>query len=113
MDNLHGGDEASFQEEDTKQIIKDACDSVLKDQLYTHTKVQQLTSNVVEAVLRRMTQLNKPFKYVVTCMILQRNGAGLHTASSCYWDNAVDGAATFKWENKSMYCIVTVYGLAI
>ena len=22
---------------------------------------------------------------------MQKNGAGLHTASSCYWDNATDG----------------------
>ena len=28
---------------------------------------------------------------VVTCVIMQRNGAELHTASSCYWDNTSDG----------------------
>ena len=22
---------------------------------------------------------------------MQKNGAGLHTASSCYWDNSTDG----------------------
>lgn len=29
--------------------------------------------------------------FLVTCVIMQKNGAGLHTASSCYWDNATDG----------------------
>jgi dynein light chain Tctex-type 1 len=23
---------------------------------------------------------------------MQKNGAGLHTATSCYWDNSSDGA---------------------
>lgn len=51
--------------------------------------------------------------FVVTCMIMQKNGAGLHTASSCYWNNDTDGSCTVRWENKTMYCIVSVFGLAI
>ena len=97
----------------------------------------------------------------VTCVIMQKNGAGLHTASSCFWDNSTDGrypplfplslclclclslslslslswswifrhscnivlnqyficiftgSCTVRWENKTMYCIVSVFGLAI
>lgn len=49
----------------------------------------------------------------VTCTIMQKNGAGLHTASSCFWDNSTDGSCTVRWENKTMYCIVSVFGLAI
>ena len=63
--------------------------------------------------------------------MFQKNGAGLHTASSCYWDNSTDGergrllelkylnieifpgSCTVRWENKTMYCIVSVFGLAI
>lgn len=45
------------------------------------------------------------FHLQVTCMIMQKNGAGLHTASSCYWNNDTDGSCTVRWENKSMYCI--------
>ena len=96
---------------------------------------------------------------------MQKNGAGLHTATSCFWDNTTDGActhddvwprslsaddagascthmvlrtrscrhaglshamhahllrlpvlagsATLRWENKSMYCIVTVFALSL
>lgn len=49
----------------------------------------------------------------VTCAIMQKNGAGFHAASSCYWDNMTDGSCTVRWENKTMYVIVSVYGLAI
>mmetsp|Transcript_10270 Transcript_10270/g.33123 ORF Transcript_10270/g.33123 Transcript_10270/m.33123 type:complete len:103 (+) Transcript_10270:71-379(+) len=76
-------------------------------------QVGQWTSNVVENCLKKLTDFNKPFKYVVTTIIMQRNGAGLHTASSCFWDNTTDGSRTVKWENKSIYCITTVFGLAI
>lgn len=53
------------------------------------------------------------FSPIVTCVVVQKNGAGVHTASSCFWDNATDGSCTVRWENKTMYCIVSVFGLAI
>ena len=56
-----------------------------------HAKVNQWTNGVVESCLASLTKLQKPFKYIVTCVIMQKNGAGLHTASSCYWDNSTDG----------------------
>lgn len=46
----------------------------------------------------------------MTCLLA---GAGLHTAASCYWDNTTDGSRTVRWENKTMYCITTVFGLAL
>ena len=71
----------------------------------------------------------------VTSVVMQKNGAGLHTATSCFWDNTSDGraapdpraiaacsrparvvlagSATVRWENKTMYCITTVFGLSI
>ena len=52
-------------------------------------------------------------QYVATAIIMQKTGAGLQSASSCYWDNQTDGSCTVRWENKTMYCIVSVFGLAI
>eukprot|EP00163_Fabomonas_tropica_P028211 TRINITY_DN569_c0_g2_i4.p1 TRINITY_DN569_c0_g2~~TRINITY_DN569_c0_g2_i4.p1 ORF type:complete len:114 (+),score=11.32 TRINITY_DN569_c0_g2_i4:223-564(+) len=113
MDDLQTSEESAFVAEDVQSIIKDSVDATLQNQTYHHSKVPQWTSNVVEQCLKRLTVLNKPFKYVVTTIIMQKNGAGLHTASSCYWDNASDGSLTYRWESKSMYCITTVFGLAI
>eukprot|EP00026_Physarum_polycephalum_P023108 Phypoly_transcript_27847.p1 GENE.Phypoly_transcript_27847~~Phypoly_transcript_27847.p1 ORF type:complete len:110 (+),score=0.27 Phypoly_transcript_27847:125-454(+) len=85
----------------------------LQNATYQHNKVSQWTSNTVEQCLKRLTAQNKPFKYIVTCIIMQKNGAGLHTASSCYWDNASDGSCSYRWENKTMYCICSVFGCMI
>jgi len=58
--------------------------------------------------------------YKVTCAIMQKNGAGVHTSLACHWDTVTDGVVTVKWpgdkqkdQNKSMYCIVTVFGLGM
>ena len=34
---------------------------------------------------------------------MQKNGAGLHAASSCYWNNSTDESCTVGGENKTMY----------
>jgi dynein light chain Tctex-type 1 len=113
MDDLHSSEEAVFVVEDVQNIIKETVEGTLQSAVYQHNKVPQWTNNVVEQCLKRLTALNKPFKYVVTCIIVQKNGTGLHATSSCYWDNRTDGSYSHKWENKSMHCITTVFGLTI
>lgn len=43
------------------------------------------------------------FLRTVTCAVMQKTGAGLHTANSCYWDTAMDG-------KQSFHCWFTVRG---
>ncbi|KAJ8314869.1 hypothetical protein KUTeg_002793 [Tegillarca granosa] len=129
MDDFQSGEECAFVTDEVTNIIKEAIEAAIGGSAYQHNKVNQWTSNVVEQCLNQLTKLGKPFKYIVNCVIMQRTGAGLHCASSCFWDSATDvtcvimqknGAGlhtarscTIRWENKTMYCIVSVFGLAI
>ncbi|XP_063078789.1 dynein light chain Tctex-type 1 [Engraulis encrasicolus] len=113
MDEFQSGDETAFVVDDVSTIIKESVETAIGGNTYQHSRVNQWTTNVVEQCLSQLSKLGKPFKYIVTCIIMQKNGAGLQTASSCFWDNNTDGSCTVRWENKSMYCIVSVFGLAI
>ncbi|KAI0209784.1 Dynein light chain Tctex-type 1 [Lamellibrachia satsuma] len=113
MDDFQSSEETAFVVDEVSNIIKESIEAAIGGNAYQHNKVNQWTSNVVEQCLNQLTKLAKPFKYIVTCVIMQKNGAGLHTASSCFWDNSTDGSCTVRWENKTMYCIVSVFGLAI
>jgi len=48
-----------------------------------------------------------------TAMVIQRKGAGLVVSSSAYYDAENDGSFTVRWENGSLLCIVTVFGMSI
>ncbi|XP_030638565.1 dynein light chain Tctex-type 1 isoform X1 [Chanos chanos] len=113
MDEFQTGSETAFVVEDVSRIVKESVEGVIGGSAYQHSRVSQWTSSVVEQSLSQLSKLGKPFKYIVTCIIMQKNGAGLQTASSCFWDNSTDGSCTVRWENNSMYCIVSVFGLAI
>lgn len=102
-----------FNFDEINTVIKDSLDSVLLNCQYNDRRVPQWTSSCIEQCMARLAALQKPYKYIVTCMIMQKNGAGMHTASSCYWDSYADGTHTLKWENKTMYCMCTVFGLAL
>lgn len=113
MDDFHGAEEKAFVVDEVTAIIKESIEGTIQNAAYHHNKVAQWNANIVEQCLKRLSSLNKPFKYIVTCIIMQKNGAGLHTASSCYWDNSSDGSAAYRYDSKTMYTIVHVYGLQI
>jgi len=71
---LHGP-QAAFVADDVSNIIKESIDAVLQNTQYSEAKVSQWTSSCLENCIKRLTALNKPFKYVVTCAIMQKNGA--------------------------------------
>ena len=66
-------------------------------------------------------KLNKPFKYVVTVAIVQKNGAGLRLGHSAFWDVSRDNLCQVAWptekmreqQGSRMRCIVTAFGLAL
>ncbi|XP_066104165.1 dynein light chain Tctex-type 1-like isoform X2 [Saccopteryx bilineata] len=113
MGDSQDSEEATFVVDEVSSIVKEAVESVIGGSTFQHSKVNQWTNDVVEKTLSQLSKLGKPFKYIVTCVIMQKNGAGLHSASSCFWDSSTDGSCTVRWENKTMYCIVTTFGLSI
>ena len=103
----------NFEYDEVKALIDQAIDPVLGSNIYQPKKVHGWCSQVGEGALKNLQASGKPFKYVVTCIIMQKNGAGLHTASTCYWDTLTDGSCSVRWENKTMHAIVTVFALHI
>ncbi|XP_029281556.1 dynein light chain Tctex-type 1 [Cottoperca gobio] len=113
MEEYQTEEESAFVVEEVKKVTKESVEAAIGGNAYQHSRVNQWTTSVVEQCLSQLSKLGKPFKYIVTCIIMQKNGAGLQTASTCFWDNSTDGSCVVRWENKSMYCIVSVFGLAI
>ena len=102
-----------FVVDEVSGIIKEAIETTIGGNGFASNRIGIWTNSIVESALSNLAKLQKSFKYIVTCVLMQKNGAGLVTASSCFWDKEMDGSCTVRWENKTIYCIVTVFGLAI
>lgn len=111
MDFQEIGEE--FLHEDVETAVKSAIGSVLNDVMYTPKKVNDWSNNILVGTLKGLQSLNRPFKYVVTVIIMQKNGAGFTSVASTYWDTTKDGLCKVTWENKTVQCIVTVFGMSV
>ena len=111
MDFQEIGEE--FIVEDVETTIKSAIGSVLNDSSYVPTKVNDWSNNIISGALKGLQSLNRPYKYVLSVIIMQKNGAGLTSVASTFWDVNKDGLCKVTWENNTMHCIVTVYGLSV
>lgn len=84
-----------------------------KECSYNPKKVNEWSNTIVVKCLKDLYEMNKPFKYVISCIIMQKNGAGLNSSASMHWDTAKDGFCKVPWQNSTMHCIVSVFGLSI
>ncbi|CAM9625742.1 unnamed protein product [Ectocarpus fasciculatus] len=103
---------AEFSVEDVEGIVRSAIHVSLNEHSYNPKKVNEWTNLIVTNCLKDLQALNRPFKYIITCIIMQKNGAGLCTSATMVWDQ-VDGLCKVPWQNSTMHCIVTVYGLSV
>lgn len=63
-----------FSPDDVNSLIKESVDAVLAGQQYSEVKVGQWTSACLEGCMQRLSALERPYKYVVTCIIMQKTG---------------------------------------
>uniref|UniRef100_A0A3Q3IE31 Dynein light chain Tctex-type 3 n=1 Tax=Monopterus albus TaxID=43700 RepID=A0A3Q3IE31_MONAL len=74
---------------------------------------EQMDSAILERCLTQLVRQGKPYKYIMKYAVMQKTRACLHTANSCYWDTAMDESCTVRWENRTMYFVVSVFAVAI
>eukprot|EP01038_Epipyxis_sp_PR26KG_P005610 gene5610-7745_t len=113
MAEVYQDDSAEFSSEDVESIVRAAIHNSLNEYSYNGKKVNEWTNNIVTTCLKDLQGLGRPFKYIITCIIMQKVGAGLITTTSQYWDVSKDGYCKVPWQNPTMHCIVTVYGLSV
>lgn len=97
-----------------QQIATDVMNHVLEGRTYAAGRTQEWIDQICGQTLAQLKESVSPnFKYVVSALIVQRLGAGLHYDSSALWDTTTDGSVTTKFENDTIVCLTTVIGVAL
>ena len=92
-----------------------------KGVMYDSLLVPQWVDTICDRTMSSLAELQKPYKYIVTCQIMQKTGAGIHTANSAFWNREDDNICQVVWPNTKkvdksnarLYCIITAIGLAL
>ena len=72
-------------------------------------KVDGWTKDLIESTLKLLAETKKPFKYIVTCIIMQKTGGGLSSSYSALWDTSRDGASGVQFDNGNLYCVISLF----
>mmetsp|Transcript_70556 Transcript_70556/g.143292 ORF Transcript_70556/g.143292 Transcript_70556/m.143292 type:complete len:111 (+) Transcript_70556:66-398(+) len=105
--------ENEFVSEQVNDIVKAAVTKTLGSAQYTKERVGTWCSQIIDDCLKELAKLNKPFKYVVTSIIMQKNGTPLHTGLALFWDTKTDGVCCVQVGLDTMDCICTVFACLI
>lgn len=100
--------------DELNQIIREAISKNLHgENTFKPEELQIWNDAIVHQCLDELSKLSKPYKFIVTCIINQRDGAGFYSHSSCFLNTDTDSIATIRWDNDVMHCVVSVYSLAL
>eukprot|EP00906_Rhabdomonas_costata_P001974 RCo003118 len=106
-------EEITLNSDKIHEIIDESMKTTLNSVQWNGKKVDQWTSNIIEHCLKRLAEMKKPFKYIVTVILMQKTGAGFHSSYCAYWDNSADGMCSVPYENDTIHCVTSVYGLKL
>mmetsp|Transcript_26479 Transcript_26479/g.90368 ORF Transcript_26479/g.90368 Transcript_26479/m.90368 type:complete len:124 (-) Transcript_26479:218-589(-) len=120
-DPWQNSEELAFIPEQVEPMLTNVLAAVLANEVYEDAKVPVWIDSICEKSMESLAKLSKPFKYIVTCLIIQKNGAGIHSAQSCFWDVSNDNCARVAYplankrevQDSRMYCVVTCFGVAM
>ena len=96
-----------------QQEVTDVIGNVIGVSAYRQSDVSKWSSAILEQALAAVSRSKKGYKFVVTCVLMQKTGAGLNTAAACLWDAAQDSSCTMRWENKSVTAIVHLFAISL
>jgi hypothetical protein len=102
----------SIIKDDVKSEINDILKKQLKDKTYIQSESKKYCKEIVEEVLKRLSEKFKGMKFFTHVTIVQKGDGGLHFGSSCCWNPETDGSAIVKFENDYFYVFVGIYGLS-
>ena len=105
-------DKKLFVVDDISTVVSSAIGSVLGNASFTSDKTKDWSNSIIQSSLKGLQSLNRPYKYCLIVTIMQKNGAGLVSAASVYWDPREDGVCKVSWENETMHCVVAVFGVS-
>jgi dynein light chain Tctex-type 1 len=103
--------------EEIEKVISEEVAELLKEATWDESQTAHWNNAIGENIIARLAEVRRPFKYAVDVCVMQKTGAGLHSATSTFFDVQSDLAVSYLWPkektkdtmNKALVCLVTVF----
>ena len=103
--------------EEVERTIAEEVEEELKEEVWEEGRKGHWNNSIAEKIMGRLVEARRAYKYGVEVCVMQKNGAGLHSATATFFDAQGDLAISYLWPkektkdtmNKSLVCLVTVF----
>ncbi|OMJ78057.1 hypothetical protein SteCoe_22213 [Stentor coeruleus] len=110
-------DDLTFTHQELDEKATEAIEAVLASKIYDEKEVSRWINEICERIIKSLYDTRKPFKYMVTCLIMQKTEAGLLSSGACMFEGGTDMMQQFLWPkekakdqaNKTMHAVVTIF----
>lgn len=116
-------EEISFPNEELEKIIHETIEAELGTKNYEEKEVGHWINRINEVVMEKLVVHQKPFKYLLNTLIMQRKGANVVVSQSNIWDTGLDSCFTAIWPKETpnkaekskntIQCMVSVYAMTV
>ena len=84
-------EDQGFPSEDVQRCIQEAAESILETVNWDESKVPQWINEICEKSMKSLIDLKTQYKFIVTCMLVQKTDKTLFSCISTNWENNSDG----------------------
>jgi dynein light chain Tctex-type 1 len=111
-------DDNAFPSEDIDRCGNEVAEEVLKEAMWDETLIPQWINLICEKLMKQLIGLNKPYKFMVTCIMQQKIGAPIHSSLACHWENTTDGVTNILYpppqrakdaQKMSFQALITIF----
>ena len=107
---------AKFENAESKvielKIENDKDQSTYTTLYFNNSKSSTWCNQLIDQCIRGLIKLDKPYKYMVTCVLQQNTGAPISTMATGYFEET-DGAVSKTIAVNDLMLCLTIFGLAI
>ena len=84
----------------------------LGDRNYDKGEAQSWCDDINAEIKYALSQQQTGFKFIIHSTISKKGEASLHFSNKFLWNRKTDGSIFVKYENATLKCFVSLYGIA-
>ena len=111
-DQLDGGSQNAPTYPEVETLCNKIFEEIVGKSSYDHSEAIKWNTKLVESITQALVGMSRPFKYCVTCIIMEAGEkAGINVASTCFWDKQSDMSYSVRCESKAVIAVCTIFAV--
>ena len=93
-------------------LVNNIIRQFLNDKDYDKEVAQSWCDDINAEIIKDLRQQQTGFKFIIHTTISKKGESSFHFSNSFLWNKKTDGSIFIKYENATLKCFVSLYGIS-